>query len=187
MHVVNQVIYRQQNADGITYLTINMKKIQTIIQTKKFQTAAFALLSLFAVLIIFQAGVVVGYKKAVFSRGLGENYSRAYGDPDHDGDGFFGRIPGDNMTSSHGAVGKIVRITLPTIVVASKDAVEKVIHVSDDTNIRKFRNEMKSTDLVVGDFIVVLGEPNTDSQIEARLIRVLPPPKDAQGTSTPKP
>lgn len=164
----------------------NMNNIHSIIQTKKFRIAAYALLVLFAVLIVFQAGVVVGYKKAVFSHGLGENYSRAFGDPDHDHDGFFGGIPGDNMTSSHGAVGKIVRITLPTIVVASNDNVEKVIHLSDDTNIRKFRTEIKNSDLVVGDFIVVLGEPNVNSQIEARLIRVLPPPpSNTLGTSTP--
>ncbi len=37
-------------------------------------------------------------------------------------------------------------------------------------------NDIKASDLKVDDSIMVIGSPNDKSEIEARLIRVLPPP-----------
>ncbi|MFA6897827.1 MAG: hypothetical protein WC250_00240, partial [Candidatus Paceibacterota bacterium] len=97
---------------------------------------------------------------------FGERGGRSFGMPMMRG-GFF---------EAHGATGKIVSIKLPTLVVASPDSVEKVVLVGDNTEIRRFRDVIKAIDLKVDDVVVVVGSPNDSSQIEARLIRVLPPP-----------
>ena len=86
--------------------------------------------------------------------------------------GFFDRdLPGGN-----GAVGKIVRIDTESIVVATPDNIEKTVKISKDTLIRRFRDEVTLKELKVGDQIVVLGSQNDKAEVEAKLIRLLPPP-----------
>jgi hypothetical protein len=51
---------------------------------------------------------------------------------------------------------------------------EKIIVLQDSTDIRRFRDVIKSSDLKVDDNIVVIGEPNAKGQIEAKLVRVMP-------------
>ena len=46
---------------------------------------------------------------------------------------------------------------------------------------------IKELNLKVDDFTVILGSPNESSQIEAKLIRVLPPPSDIEERTTKKP
>ena len=79
-----------------------------------------------------------------------------------------------DLSNSHGAIGKIIKIELPTLVLADRDGVEKVILIKDTTIIMHFRDTIKATDLKVNDVAVIIGSPNTDGQIEAIFIRVLP-------------
>ena len=60
---------------------------------------------------------------------------------------------------------------------------EKTIIVNGKTVIRKFRDALKSADLKVNDSVVVVGDPNEEGQIEAKLIRVFDP-KGAEETKT---
>lgn len=129
------------------------------------------------VLLIFQAGMFVGYRKAAFSYRFGDNYYRAFGE--HGPRPF--QIPlQEGFIESHGAVGKIVTINLPTFVMVGPDEIEKVILIGDDTQIRHFDTTISASDLKVDDFTVVLGSPNENSQIEAKLIRVLPAPPEGR-------
>lgn len=135
------------------------------------------------VLVIFQAGMVAGYHKARFGARFGDNFNRNFVDPRASG---FGKGFGDRNfpIGGHGAVGEIVSIALPQIVVAGPDNLEKTILIKDDTLVRQFRNEVPVTDLKVGDRIVVLGTPNDDGQVEAKLIRTVPPTPEGSSTST---
>jgi hypothetical protein len=91
-----------------------------------------------------------------------------------------------NLPGGNGAVGKIVSINLPTIVVASPDNIEKTINISDNTLIRQFRDTLNAKDLTVGEHVVVLGEiSNPDNGvIDAKLIRLIPPPPSEIGPIT---
>jgi hypothetical protein len=134
--------------------------------------AAFLILA-----IVFQVGVFVGFKKAGFSQRLGENYGRIFGDDKRPQmGGMFEGMPFDNIPGGHGAVGKVVKISASTIVVAEPNNIEKVILFVQETSIRKAREEIKAGDIVVGDFVSIIGEANSQGEIEAKLIRVLPPP-----------
>jgi len=120
-------------------------------------------------MLIFSAGITVGFHKASFGRAWGENYERNFGMmPNRP---IFGQ---DNFPNANGAVGKIIKIELPNIIVQDKDNTEKVVTIKTDTNIQKERDNIKTTDLKIDDFIVVIGTPNEQGQIEAKFIRVMP-------------
>lgn len=135
------------------------------------------------VLGIFQAGMVAGYNKARFGGRYGDNFERNFIGP-REGD-FGERFSDQGMPSGHGAVGEIVSITLPKVIVAGPDNLEKIILIGDKTIIREFRNQMPNTDLKIGDHVVVLGSPNSEGQIEAKLIRVLPQLSQQASSSQP--
>ena len=158
-------------------------------KTASTKTVLIAIGALVAALVIFQAGIFVGYRKASFSYGDGDNFHHMFGNPEHRGMmgfGGMGSFPGEEFTSAYGTTGTIVKIALPTIVVAGTDKVEKTIIVNEQTILRHFRDDIKNSDLKVGDTIIVIGAPNaSSSQIEAKLIRVLPP-LPGQATSSTK-
>lgn len=121
-------------------------------------------------MLIFSAGIAVGFHKASFGHAWGENYERNFGmRPDRP---IFGE---DNFPNAHGAIGKIIKIELPTIIVQdNKDNTEKVVLIKDDTQIQKMMTSIKAKDLLIDDFVVVIGDPNGQGQIEAKFIRVMP-------------
>lgn len=128
--------------------------------------------------LIFAAGVSVGFHKASFSHNWGENYERNFGMM-----GSNAMMQGryapweNNFPNAHGAVGKIIKIELPTIIVQDKDKIEKVVLTTESTQVRKMRQELMVKDLKTEDFIVVIGSPNINGEIEAKLIRVMPAPE----------
>ncbi len=128
------------------------------------------------VLVIFRAGMVAGYHRAHFSGQFGDNFSRNFMGPREGG---FMKEFSDNhmLPDGHGAVGEIVSLVPPVLVISEKDNIEKTVVVSTSTEVRKFRDTIQLSDLKVGDFVVVLGNPNTNGQIEAKLIRNVPSPR----------
>jgi hypothetical protein len=165
---------------------MDTQRIQNFFKSKAFMRILYVLGGIVVALAIFQAGVFVGYRKASFSLGLGNNYYRAFGG--HDRRAPFGLAPDDEFSEGHGAIGRIVRVSLPSFVVATPDNLEKTVVITGDTAIRRFRDAATPNDLKVDQYVVVLGSPNSQSQIEAKLIRLLPPPPPSPGsTSQPSP
>ena len=158
------------------------ENLKNMHKNKPVRTIIGILLFLIVVLTAFQAGVFIGYRKASFSNNLGNRYYRqAFEDGKHDGSfGFFG----GEIPSGSGAVGKIVRIDQASFVVATPDNIEKTIKITDDTLIRKFRDKISLTDLKIGDQVIVLGGANEKSEIEAKLVRLLPPPPIDENLAT---
>ena len=154
-----------------------MQYFKNLSRSKIFHLIIGLIIALVVLLVIFQAGRFVGFRQAMFSGRLGDNYYRALEGPSRGGPlgmkgsrGFWS----DDLPNSHGAAGKIIKINLPTLVVIGPDNLEKVIKVGGDTIIRSFRNAIKASDLKVGDSIVTIGTADESSQIVAKLIRLLP-------------
>ena len=150
-----------------------MKKISEEIKKIFDSKASFRILcgvGIFIVaLLIFSAGIDVGFHKASFGRDWGENYERNFGfGPDHP------LLGNDNFPNANGAIGKIIKIELPTVIVEDKDGTEKVILIKDDTQIQNIKTLVTSNDLKIDNFVVVIGAPNTRGQIEAKFIRIMP-------------
>ena len=131
-------------------------------------------------LVIFQAGLLVGYSKAVYSNRLGENYFKSFDGREAQREDAVGLrkifVMGMEVPGGHGAVGKIVQINFPTFIVASNDGIEKVVRVNDQTLVRHTKTENGTTSLAVDDIVVVLGSPNDAGEVEAKLIRIMPAP-----------
>lgn len=87
-----------------------------------------------------------------------------------------------DFTNSSGATGKIISVNLPELAIENADGIEKIILISDDTIIKRFRETIKADDLKMGDFVVAIGSPNDNAQVEAKIIRIMPNPENFKGT-----
>ncbi|MFH1392092.1 MAG: hypothetical protein ABIG90_00195 [bacterium] len=127
-----------------------------------------SLAGLVIIILIFGAGIFIGGIKAKFSYGWAENYHRNFAGPKT---GFMSNwrkmppMPGD-FIESHGAFGEIIEMQENSFVIKGRENIEKIILIKQDTVINK------KSDLAVGDQVVVIGSPNDNGQIEAKLIRV---------------
>lgn len=129
----------------------------------------------FVVVLIFGAGVFVGQMKAKFSYRWAEQYHENFGGPSS---GFMGDWrsrplpPREDFVGGHGIFGPIIKIDSSTLTINGKNGVETVVLVSDQTEIRSPRGALKVGDLKVDDQITVIGSPDSQGQIEAKLIRL---------------
>lgn len=139
------------------------------------KTFLLALGGVALVLLIFQAGVMVGYRQASFSYRWGDNYGRMFFGGFHPMMGAPAGFGQEYPINGHGAVGRIIKISGSTMVVADRDNTEKVILLNNQTIVRSFRESIKSEQLKVDDSVMVIGTPNDQSQIVAKLIRLIPP------------
>ncbi len=157
--------------------------VKAFLQSKNFSRILWGLGVAVAVIAVFQAGVFVGFRKAGFSYRLGDNYYRAF-----DGGRRGGPVPGlrpGEFPDAHGAAGRIVKIDPPTFVMEGDDRLERIVVMNDDTVIRRFRDTIAPGDLQPDDYVVVIGSPDDQSRISAKLIRVLPPPDFNRGAGLP--
>ena len=124
-----------------------------------------------AVILIFGAGIFIGEMKARFSYRWAENYQRNFAGPRAGFLGGFPAPPGGDFIESHGVFGQIIKIN-SDLVIKGQNNVERVVLINADTAIEKGRTTIKKEDLKVGDNLVIIGSPDDQGQIEAKLIRV---------------
>jgi hypothetical protein len=133
---------------------------------------------LIVMITIFRAGMAVGYRRAVFAVRWGENYEKNFLGP-RGGMKMMGNFDDRAIPNTHGSTGKIIRIdtasSTATLILQGNDGTEKSIAVGSSTVIRIFSDEVQFSDLKINDQITVVGSPNEQGQIEAKLIRVFPP------------
>jgi hypothetical protein len=154
------------------------KNLKELTQSKSFQGVLIGIIISIIALLIFQAGISVGQHKARFGNRMGEHFERNFVDMNRGGFppnlGFGEMLP----PGGHGAAGEVMSVALPTFVIAGPDNLERTIVVTDETVIRQFRDELNKENIETGKFVVVLGLPNDKGEIEAKLIRFLPPSPD---------
>jgi hypothetical protein len=151
-------------------------------QSKLFKGIILGVAGLVVLVFVFCLGVFVGTKRADFSFRWADEYHRNFGGPQG---GFFGDFIGMDreFTNSNGSFGQIISINPSTnsgqavLTVKDNDGdnTEKTILVNDKTTIIYQKENIKLSDLKVDDNIVVIGEPDNSGQIQAKLIRVMPP------------
>ncbi len=139
--------------------------------TRSLTVALAAVLLVALLILVFSIGIVVGQMRANFSFRWAENYHRNFAGPSR---GFFGNFPAADFMNSHGIFGPIISINGATVIVKGEDNVEQTISISSTTTIVGTAGTLKSSDLKVGDMIVIIGSPNQQGQIDAKFIRLLP-------------
>jgi len=148
-----------------------------ITHIKKYFSSTSALKALgilLIALIIFWAGVAIGYNKAIFSYRWHSHYAEQFAGNqspfaipnDHDA---------DNMPNPHGAFGTIISAHLPLIIIKGPIEAEKTVIITATTVIRDIHNDAASTTLTEGQGVVVIGSPDEQGRIVASFIRILPP------------
>lgn len=159
--------------------------LNNFLESKKFSYVVWGVVGLIAILVVFKLGMDIGFKKANFSYQWGENYYRNFAGPAE-------KFPGDNMMrhddfmQAHGVFGQIIKIDQSNIVIKDRENIEKIVLVKDDTTIKNSNQTIQLSELKVDSRIVVIGEPDDDGKIAAKLIRVLPElPKDGKGPAMP--
>ncbi len=148
-----------------------MDKLKLFVRSKIFVRSLYVFGGLLLVCLVFFAGISVGYRKASFAYRWGETYHRNFGGPTA---GFLPGVPPEDFVNRHGAFGRVVSVELPELLIESPDGLEKTILVGTSTTVMKFRDRIMPSDIELNDRAVVIGSPNNDAQIEARLIRIMP-------------
>ncbi|MBU6447827.1 hypothetical protein KGQ24_03235 [Patescibacteria group bacterium] len=144
---------------------------KNILSTKFLKWLSFGVLIIVALLLVFQLGISVGYHKANFAIKWAQNYKRDFGGPRM---GMFGIYTGNNFMYGHGVLGTIAKITPDSIVIRSADNSEKIVNIDSDTVLNQAAQNIKLQDLKTDQQVIVIGSPNQDGTIDAKIIRVFP-------------
>jgi len=142
-------------------------------QSKAFKIILVVGVALVVFIAVFKAGMFVGERKARFSYKWGENYHRNFAGPKK---GFleeFKRGVGEkDFINAHGTFGSIISVDNNTVIMKGQDNIEKTVIVSTSTTIAVGREVVQLNSLKADDKVVVIGAPNEQGQIEAKIIRL---------------
>ena len=150
-----------------------MQNISNYIPSKTIRVLIYALGTILALCIVFELGVQFGAEHPTRFAFRGVHVPPPFG------------LPHEMMPpGAPGFVGKVTDATLPEIAAQTRDGDTVHITISSTTKIRAERGRDATTTnntpptLTTGDMIIVIGEPSTlaSSTIDARFIRILPPP-----------
>jgi hypothetical protein len=147
---------------------MDTKELAALAKSHRFVTVLTLIGFLIIAIVIFEAGVAVGFRKASFAAHWEANYRQNFGSPRR-----MVVLPG-MLPSPSGAFGSIESVSLPTFVVVSAGEPEKVVRVGDDTLIRAASGDGSTTDLAPGKTVTVVGRPGDDGTVDAFFIRILP-------------
>ncbi|MEI6396607.1 MAG: hypothetical protein WCO48_00835 [Candidatus Taylorbacteria bacterium] len=126
-------------------------------------------------LVIFSAGVTIGFIKGEFSERWDKNYMGMMGGPRSPFQTFSDI---DNRAPSpHGTAGQVISSGNGQIVVRGPGEMEYIVIVSPQTIIRQLRQQGTTTDVVVGSWITAIGSPDETGRLVASFIRIMPSPQ----------
>jgi len=149
--------------------------LKEILSSKYFKQAIWVVASLMVLFFVFSAGVFVGLEKARFSYGWGENYFNNFAGPRQPTDGFFGgRDPfwDKNYINPRGLFGQIIEVDDGGFVMIGANHAEIPVRAGGQTIIKNRRDNLKLSDLKIGDQAIVIGAPGGRGEINAKFIRI---------------
>lgn len=152
-----------------------MQEEKNFWQSKTFQGIIFGVLGVACLLVVFKAGTIVGAMKADFSCRWSDNYHKNFAGPAKGFGDFFKGFGDNDFIESNGIFGEVIKNENKTLVVKGRDSAEKIIIIAETTEIKSMKDTIKPEDIKINDQVVIIGEPNDEGQIEAKLIRVMPP------------
>jgi hypothetical protein len=152
-----------------------------ITQSKPLILILWIIGALIVLLFVFKAGESVGFRRASFSYRWGENYYRGIAGPPRGG---MMRMMGDRgFMMSHGVAGMILQASTSTLIIRGMDGLEKTILINDKTVVARSRETLTPSDLKVDDWVLIVGAPTENGEIEAKLIRIVPAPAPASSSA----
>jgi len=144
--------------------------MSNFLESKKVRAVLWILGGLIVLFVVFGLGISVGYQRAGFAAGFDRNYYHIFfGSPVG---GPAGMMPPPMPVGIHGVVGTVIDVGSSTISVQDENSNEQSVAISSETIIRDGESNVMLADVPVGDSITVIGEPNSQGQIDARFIRI---------------
>lgn len=122
-------------------------------------------------ILILQLGIKVGFSKASYFFKYSDSYYKNIKGAPAMPLGF----EDNDLPKSHGAIGRILQIAFPNLIIEDNDGLEKIVVLDNGTIIKKFGQNASTSDITANDYAIVIGSPNERSEINAKLIRILPP------------
>ena len=151
---------------------MKMKDFKDVMSSKNARLVAGTIGAVILSFLIFHAGVVFGTHRNPFGGPSDRpDMSRGFHPSFFPGDF---EMPHGFIPNSHGAVGAITEITLPTFRMETREGTSQTISISTSTIIRNIDNSADTSALSVGNQVIVLGDTNSEGRIDAKLIRILP-------------
>ncbi len=147
--------------------------IDKIFQSKLFKGFILGLLGFLVLTFVFKVGEMVGARKADFSCRWSDNYHQNFGGPRQ---GFMQGFGDKDFIEANGVVGQIIKIASSSVVIKGRGDIEKIVLINQGTIIKNLQETVSLESLQANDMVIVIGEPNNQGQIEAKLIRVMPKP-----------
>lgn len=141
-----------------------MRHLKEALSSKPLQWAVSIVGALVLVLLIFHAGMAFGSHRGDSGR---RGQDRGFRHPFFPS-GF--ELPHGFAPNNHGAVGIVTSVSLPTVVMQTRDGASQTIIVGTSTMIRGANG---ASSLSAGDHITVLGGSDEEGQIDAKLIRII--------------
>lgn len=130
---------------------------------RRLRIALAALAAIVVALLIFHAGVAVGSRRVLRERG----------------GPFFGRpslsmmaLPHVFIPDGHGAIGSVASVSPASFTLKTRAGETETVLIATTTAIRG-ANGSATTTLVVGETVLVLGQPASQGAIKADVIRIL--------------
>lgn len=144
-------------------------ELHEIIVSKNFRRGIEIAVAVLVLLVVFGTGVFVGLEKARFSYRWGENYFRNFAGPRP-------MSLDRGYLNAHGIAGAILKIGEDGLVIQDKDGDERNILITEQTMIKRGPTSANITQLKTGEYIVSIGSPNNEGEINAKFIRIMPGP-----------
>lgn len=161
---------------------LNPEQLRAFVRSDTFRGIVIGAISVLILVIVFKAGVAVGFHRAAFSYQLDQNYGRTFGRPAAHMLGLTAGAP-----DPHGGFGKIVSVSASSIVIANGTGPEVQIELAADTMIRDQDKTADVSTLAVGSYVIVFGQPTDKGAVQAKLIRIVPAPMGmTAASSTPR-
>jgi hypothetical protein len=145
-----------------------------VLESKAFKYAVFTIAAFIILLAVFRAGVLVGFRKASFSSDWSENYHRNFAGPRR---GFMHGGPWERkFIAAHGVFGQVISNDGNDMTIEGSDDVERIVVFGPGAKAMRFDRPIAPKEILPGEFVVILGAPAAAGQIDAKLVRVMPPP-----------
>lgn len=150
-------------------MNIDFKQAVQFLKTKKVKYIIVAFCLLIAMLLVFKAGKFVGERRVRFSYDWAENYQRNFAGPRG---GFMRDMMGRDYINAHGIFGTILQIDNNTLVIKGQGDKELTVVTDGSTVMKRGVANILAGDLKIDDRVTIIGRPDNQGQIVAKLIRV---------------
>ncbi len=147
------------------------KNIQSLAKHPTLKKVLILLIIILVAMVIFSAGVAVGFLKGEFSERWDRHYMEVMSGPVSP----FYDI-GNRAPSPHGTAGQVMSSAGGQLLVKGQSDTEYVVIVSPQTVIRQIHNQGTTTDIQVGSWITAIGSPDESGRLIATFIRIMPSP-----------